>query len=144
LRSITKTPEYRQFVNDKLEKAQRASSLVGNMYACSIFLALMSTLESDKNEDQKLNNGTFGFFGYGSGSKSKVFEGRLQEGWESVVSGFSVFEKLNNGMEITYDQYEQIHRNQLNQSINSPSEEFTLERIEDSGLKVGARYYQWG
>jgi hydroxymethylglutaryl-CoA synthase len=143
LRSITKTEEYTTFVNEKLEKAQRASTLTGNMYACSIFLALMSTLESDLNDGVDFTNAKFGFFGYGSGSKSKVFEGRLQDTWKNVVSNFNVFQKLEEGLEIDYNQYERIHRKQITESIQKPSEEFIIEKIGTEGVRLGARYYKW-
>ena len=44
LRGITKTKGYKEFALNKLSKAEVASGQVGNMYACSIFLALMGTL----------------------------------------------------------------------------------------------------
>ena len=143
LRSITKTEEYGSFVKEKLEKAERASSLTGNMYACSIFLALMSTLEADLNDETDLTNETFGFFGYGSGSKSKVFQGRIQKSWKDVVADFNVFKKLSDGDEIDYSVYEQIHRKRLAQSVRPAQEEFVLESMNTSGIKVGARYYKW-
>ena len=143
LRAITKTDDYRAFVKEKLEKASRASSLVGNMYACSIFLALMSTLESDCQDDSDLVGKRFGFLGYGSGSKSKVFEGTLQPEWKSVVSNFKVFEKLEKGTALDYETYEKIHRKQLKESVLAPSDEFVIERIGTEGLRLGARYYKW-
>ncbi len=143
LRAITKTDEYKSFVNQKLEKAQRASSLVGNMYACSIFLALMSTLEADLKDDLDLANKRIGFVGYGSGSKSKVFEGVLQSDWKSVVSKFQTFNKLKKGHEIDYPTYEKMHRKQLKESVLSPKEEFVIERIGTEGVRLGARYYAW-
>lgn len=143
LRSITKTDLYQSFVDQKLEKAERASSYVGNMYACSIFLALMSTLETDFKENTDLSTSTFGFFGYGSGSKSKVFEGRIQDSWKSVVANFQVIEKLNTGIKIDYAQYEKIHREQLESSINHPENEFRLDKLGTSEVRLGARYYEW-
>jgi hydroxymethylglutaryl-CoA synthase len=143
LRAITKTPAYKDFVTQKLEKAQRASSLVGNMYACSIFLALMSTLESDLGEPSENDPKKLGFFGYGSGSKSKVFQGRLQPNWKEVVSQFNIFEKLEQGKAIDYNTYEQIHRKQAQSSMIPPKNEFVLDRIGSEGVRLGARYYEW-
>jgi len=143
LRTITKTPEYHNFAKKKLEKAEKASSLVGNMYTASIFLALMSTLEKDLEEGNNLQDGRFGFIGYGSGSKSKVFQGRLQPSWQEVVGAFKVFEKLERGTQLDYASYEKLHRKQINQSIQSPDAEFALESISTEANKVGARYYKW-
>lgn len=143
LRSITKTPQYNEFVSQKLEKSQRAASLTGNMYACSIFLALMSTLESDLKDGSEIMDKTFGFFGYGSGSKSKVFQGKIQSSWKDVASKFEVFKKLSDGQELGYDVYEKIHRRQLKESVQTPHNEFSLDKILDTGVKLGARYYKW-
>lgn len=143
LRSITKTDAYRTFVSDKLEKAQRASSSVGNMYACSIFLALMSTLVADYRDEVDIAGQDFGFIGYGSGSKSKVFAGTLQTGWQSVVEHFDVFERLEESHAIDYDTYEDLHRGKRTASIRSPQGEFAIDRIGDTGVRVGARYYRW-
>ena len=44
-RSISKTQAYREFHAERIEKGQRASSLIGNQYTGSIFLAMMSTFE---------------------------------------------------------------------------------------------------
>lgn len=103
----------------------------------------MSTLESDLNDGVDFTNAKFGFFGYGSGSKSKVFEGRLQDTWKNVVSNFNVFQKLEEGLEIDYNQYERIHRKQITESIQKPSGEFIIEKIGTEGVRLGARYYKW-
>ena len=85
-RAISKTPEYIDFHASRIEKGQRASSLIGNQYTGSIFLALMSTFESDLEENSNLDNMLFGLCGYGSGAKAKVFEGKVSPRWREVVS----------------------------------------------------------
>ncbi|MCB0663661.1 MAG: hypothetical protein KDC24_13025, partial [Saprospiraceae bacterium] len=143
LRLITKTPTYKAFVKEKLGKSQKASSDVGNMYACSIFLALLSTLEEDYKENTNLTGKKFGFFGYGSGSKSKVFEATIQENWKEVVGKFGVATKLENRTPVSYNDYEALHRKQRTESILPPHNEFAIERIGDEGVRLGARYYGW-
>ncbi|MEL6804090.1 MAG: hydroxymethylglutaryl-CoA synthase, partial [Bacteroidota bacterium] len=74
LKSVSKTSDYKDFVNEKIAPGEWASSQVGNMYAGSIWLSLMSALESGIKEENQLEAGDeLGFFAYGSGSKSKVF-----------------------------------------------------------------------
>lgn len=143
LRAITKTEAYKIFVTKKLEKAQRASTEIGNMYTCSIFLALMSTLESDLHDGSDLTDETIGFFAYGSGSKSKVFQGKIQPQWKEVVSRFHIFDQLEHRTEINYTQYEQLHRKQLSESILLPKDEFILERKGTEGVRIEAKYYAW-
>lgn len=143
LRSITKTGAYRAFINEKMEKAQRASSLIGNMYACSVFMALMSSLESDWQEGLDLSGHKLGFFGYGSGSKSKCFEAELQTEWAEVVAGFDLFGVLNKRRAIDYKTYEQLHRGQRQTSVIEPSGEFAIDKIGTEGVRLGARYYRY-
>ena len=50
------------FIQTKLKKGQRASSLIGNQYTGSIFLALMSTLESDLEDNADIEGTYFGLW----------------------------------------------------------------------------------
>jgi len=143
LRSITKTKGYRDFVQEKMEKAQRGSSLIGNMYACSIFMGLMSSLESDWKEGEDLTGATFGFFAYGSGSKSKCFEANLQPEWKNIVANFNVFNRLEKRKAIDYSTYENLHRGRQKVSIIAPQDEFSIDSIGTEGVREGARYYRF-
>jgi hydroxymethylglutaryl-CoA synthase len=143
LRSITKTEAYRQFSKKKLHKAEATSSQVGNMYACSIFLALMGTLEADYTEGTDLSDQSFGCFGYGSGSKSKVFEVQIQPTWKEVVKHFNIQEKLDARTAIDYSTYEALHRLTQKESVIAPDSEFRLDLISEEALRLGARYYSW-
>lgn len=143
LRAITKTKGYKEFAINKLSKAEVASSGVGNMYACSIFLALMGTLEEDLLDGSQLAGKDFGFIGYGSGSKSKVFEARIQPSWKEIVKSFHLKQKLAERKALDYPTYEALHRLQLKKSILVPNEEFALASISTKSMKEGARYYEW-
>lgn len=140
LKAVSQSAEYRALVKTKMEKAQRVSGEVGNMYTGSIFLALMGTLEADLQENTQLEAQKFGFFSYGSGSKSKVFEGTIQPNWKEVVTGFQLHEKLINRTALDYATYEKLHRKQMKDSVLSPSD-FALTAIGTEGNTLGARYY---
>lgn len=143
LKNISKTSAYRSFIAEKMEKAQRASSEIGNMYSCSIFLALISSLHYDMESGTSLSGKSLGFLGYGSGSKSKVFEGIVQEGWEEVVKGINLPGKLENRVKLDYETYEQMHTRKRTESVRPPQGEFAIEKIGSEGTRLGARYYQW-
>lgn len=144
LRAITKTQRYRQFVQEKIAKGERASSLVGNLYTSSIFLSLMSTLESDLADGVQLEGQLFGFFAYGSGAKSKVFEGQIQEGWKEIADRFQLMRELENRKAINYATYEKLHRVSTDQSVLEPNDEFAVLAVrEERDDQEGARSYQW-
>jgi len=143
LRAVTKTKAYKEFVLHKLSKAEVASSEVGNMYACSGFLALMSTLFEDFKEGAAISGKKYGFIGYGSGSKSKVFEATIQSSWKEVVRHFDLNHKLSSRKAVDYTTYENLHRMKTDTSILQPSGEFQLSSISEVEMKEGARYYEW-
>ena len=143
-KAISKSIGYQRFTNKKLEKAQRASSLLGNVYAASIFFALMSTFEADFQEGSKLIGKKFGFIGYGSGSKSKVFEGTVQAGWREVAGRFSLSKKLDDRSPIDFKTYEALHQKKLAQPVAKKKGRFALISIGSGPTTEGARYYgEW-
>ncbi|MEO1436253.1 MAG: hydroxymethylglutaryl-CoA synthase [Bacteroidota bacterium] len=143
LRAVGKTSVYKSFVKEKLAPASKASSEIGNMYTCSIFTALMSFLEETLGSEKGLSSDTLGFFAYGSGAKSKVFEGQLEAGWEEVAKGFQLQEKLNARHRLSYENYVGLHLEVLPQPVQSPAKEYALERIGKEGNQLGARYYRF-
>ena len=140
-KSVSESGLYRRFVKDKLERSQRASQETGNLYTASIFLALMSSLESDAAEQNRLAEKRLGFVANGSGSKDKVFEAVVQKEWESVATGFGVFEKLKSRRVIDYDQYERLHTGLQDRPIYKEEKRWGLERVGKEGVTLGARYY---
>lgn len=142
-RVISKTDMYKAFVALKIEKTQRASSLVGNQYTGSIFLALMSTLEADLTEQSPLNGSHIGFCAYGSGAKAKVFEGIMQKGWEAVVKKFDLFPRLKQRYAIGAKTYEALHRGTQKTSVLKPSAEFVLKTVGGPNVLEGHRKYTW-
>lgn len=143
MKAVAKTELYRNYVNTHIEKGQRASSLIGNLYTGSIFMALMSMLESELDDNIEMENSKVGFFSYGSGSKSKVFQGTVQPEWKTVVSRFSLFDTLNDREAIDFSLYENLHNEKLEDSINPPQNEFYLISVDTEGQLYGKRSYEF-
>ena len=144
LRNLSKTPEYRSFVAEKLEKSQRASSEIGNMYSCSIFLALLSSFHFDSKENQNMEGEKIGFFAYGSGAKSKVFEGVVEADWKSIIDSVGLEDILEARQAISYEEYEAIHRMTCSNAIQEQKTGFILAGInEEKGDSYGARSYNF-
>lgn len=143
-KAIAKSEDYIIFINEKIEKTQRASSEIGNMYTASIFMALLSALQTSFNENEELTEREIGFLAYGSGSKAKVFVGKVSLEWKSVVEKWNLFEELKTRKQIDFETYEKLHRKQLDSSVDENYKGFGLTRIEkESPVLKGARYYSY-
>jgi hydroxymethylglutaryl-CoA synthase len=144
LKEISKSQDYKTFVTEKLQPAELASSIIGNLYTGSIFMGLLSTLAHFHNTKQEIANEKFGFLAYGSGSKSKVFEGSIQSEWKSALANVSLFETLEKSFEIDFETYEKLHKKEEKLSVQNPKNEWILDRIETEITNlIGARYYKW-
>ncbi|MEJ5049975.1 hydroxymethylglutaryl-CoA synthase [Chryseobacterium culicis] len=143
-KAVAKSENYLKLINDKIEKSQRASSEIGNMYTASIFMAFLSALQTSFNENEELSGKEIGFVGYGSGSKSKVFAGKVSENWRKVVGKWHLFENLNQRSAVDFETYEKLHRKQLRESVNKNYKGFGLVSIEvENPVLIGARYYHY-
>lgn len=144
LKEVSKSEDYKKFVTQKLQPAELASSLIGNLYTGSIFMGLLSALAHYYDENLDLAEKKFGFLAYGSGSKSKVFEGIIQKDWQMAMANVKLFKTLENSHEIDFNTYEKLHKKELKQSVRVPKNEWILDRIESEIPNlIGARYYKW-
>lgn len=141
-KAVAKSEEYLKFINHKIEPSQRASSEIGNMYTASIFMALLSAIQVSFDEGEELAGSEIGFLGYGSGSKSKVFVGKVSPQWKEVVAKWNLFESLKNRIRIDFETYEKLHRKQLDSSVNPDYKGFGLVEVEkENPVLIGARFY---
>ncbi|GAA0871528.1 hydroxymethylglutaryl-CoA synthase [Gangjinia marincola] len=144
LKTFSKSEEYENFIQQKIYPTEIASGQIGNMYAGSIFMALLSALSHHEEQDDDITGKTFGFLAYGSGSKSKAFEGVIQPDWRDALAPTKLFETLGNCTPITVEQYKQLHKKELDQSILTLKNEFVLDFVEqENPVLRGARYYRW-
>lgn len=143
-KSVAKSENYLEFIKDKIEPSQRASSEIGNMYTASIFMAMLSAFQVSLDEGEDLAGKEIGFFAYGSGSKAKVFSGKVGENWTEVVKKWNLFESLKNRHQINFETYEKLHRKQLESSVKPSYKGFGLVSTEkENPVLVGARYYHY-
>lgn len=75
---------------------------VGNCYAASLYLSLVSTLE---NGDEDLTDKAIGLFSYGSGAVAEFFAGVVQSGYQEHLFTDYHENLLANRKALTYDDY---------------------------------------
>lgn len=144
MKALSKSLEYLDLVKNKIYPSEIASGNVGNIYTGSIFLGLLSALYHYATENQNLTSKKVGFIAYGSGSKSKVFEGEIQPEWKNTILKTNLFEILNERIPISFEIYQKLHRKELSNSVLEPKNEFVLDYIEQNNpVLKGARYYKF-
>ena len=139
-RSAVKSKLYREFVDQKIAATELASSEIGNMYTASIFMSLLSVLSDSVDNDKDLSNQTIGFIGYGSGSKSKVFQGTVLPSYKEKLQGINLFQTLANRQQIDVATYEALHTNALDKEI-SKENAITVSHVETGENIKGLRKY---
>lgn len=143
VKAMAKSEEYLQLVQEKIQPSEAASGQVGNLYTGSIFLGMLSGLSVLATQEADLVNEKIGFIAYGSGSKSKVFEGTLQSDWKTQIAKVNLFSYLENRKEIDFETYEQLHKKELSTAVGQP-QGFILDSIEkENPVLIGARYYRY-
>ncbi|MAX81839.1 MAG: hydroxymethylglutaryl-CoA synthase [Crocinitomicaceae bacterium] len=141
VKKVSKTTLYKDFVHDRIRQGEVASSVIGNMYTASIFMALLSLLKTAEEEQEELNGKKIGFFAYGSGSKAKAFEGTVQPQWKEQLTGIDLFNALKARTSIDFETYEQIHREERSTPV-AQAQHFKFESIENNDQMPGYRLYK--
>lgn len=144
IKALAKSQAYQNLVAEKIYPTEIASGAVGNLYTGSIFLGMLSALYYAAINEKQLSNEKVGFIAYGSGSKSKVFEGTLQKEWKAQIGKTKLFEQLELRTAVDFKTYEKLHKKELKTAVLKPQNEFILSAIEtENPVRKGARYYSF-
>ena len=132
---------FSDFVTKYIQAGEVASSEIGNMYTGSIFMSFLSYLSIQYNSENNITAQHIGFISYGSGSKSKVFEGTIQPNWRRKIKDVKLFEYLESRMPIDVDTYEKIHTSNFDKPILEGSK-IELDFVEKQETNYGLRRYR--
>ena len=139
-KAASKSALYKTFVENKIQDGEMASSFIGNMYTASIFMSLISLLYSACDKKRNINEDNIGFLSYGSGSKSKILQGKIIPNWERKINHLNVIENIKNRKIIDFKTYEKLHNGAINSPISN-HHNIVLESIDQRENKTGFRHY---
>jgi len=121
----------------RYEESIGYSRRIGNLYTASLYLALISLLETSTS----LKAGDrLGLFSYGSGAVAEFFSGTLVADFEKQLLKKDHPTLLNQRQELSVDQYENIFNDSLNSNLDTDFNDplpYSIEKIKDS-----IRYYR--
>jgi hydroxymethylglutaryl-CoA synthase len=141
MKSLSKSEGYLDFTQKRIAPSEYLSAKVGNCYTGSIFLGFISSLL--KLTETGENASKVGFIAYGSGSKSKVFEGKLVDGWQAHFNAKAIAKAFEGLTEIDFATYEKLHQHQITKPLVKAKEAFSISHIEEENpVLFGARYYK--
>ena len=104
-------------------------------------MSLLSMLNVHYDNGSEIKNQKVGFISYGSGSKAKIFQGIIQENWESKIKQLKLFEILDSRKKITISEYENLHRRKVSSNINNNKGVIKLVEINNGEFTEGLRSY---
>ncbi|MFB1013261.1 MAG: hydroxymethylglutaryl-CoA synthase [Bacteroidia bacterium] len=108
-RLFSKTEFYKKWVKVAVAEGDKLSSEMGNLYTASLFLSLVSCCLSDSVQTDK----ELLFFAYGSGSKAKVFEGKIQAQYRTKTKSWHIDKNLADRVKITFNEYISLRKKEL-------------------------------
>ena len=93
-------------LNEQIGSMIQYNRITGNSYSASLYVGLNSLLDNDPAD---LSGKRIGLFSYGSGCVGEFFSGVIQPGYRQHLFTERHRAMLQNRMELTYQQYEDIY-----------------------------------
>ena len=135
-----KTPMEKDDLRILLEESLRYSRITGNCYAASMYVGLVSLLDT---AEEDLAGKRIGLYSYGSGCVGEFFSGVVQPGYREVLYTDPHRNLLENRSELTYQQYEDI----FNYGVPTDGREYVFPQYKTgpfrfSGISQHKREYE--
>jgi hydroxymethylglutaryl-CoA synthase len=92
---------------------------VGNIYTGSVYMGLISLLETER---EHVEGKQVGIFSYGSGCGAEFFLCQMKTGTTEIINGLQFHEQLERRRRITFEQYVQIYSKTWEETLYHPGE----------------------
>ncbi len=127
---------WRKHYADKVFSSNIYPSRVGNTYTASVWLSLVSFLETcyegaiiqgiSPIDAVKQHEGIY-IFSYGSGCGAVLMQGELMDTWPTMVRSFQVRQALDDRRRLTVEEYEQL--------LETPALPMQIDKFDGSHFK---------
>lgn len=124
--------------DDLIEESMSYNRALGNAYTASLYFALTAQLHNNA----ELAGKRLGFFSYGSGAVAEFFTGVVQEHYLDHIYPQNVAKQLDNRVELSYDQYRELHESHAATSESFTTPQTTNAPFRLSGITERQRRYE--
>ncbi|HEY4577471.1 MAG TPA: hydroxymethylglutaryl-CoA synthase [Yaniella sp.] len=124
--------------DDLIEESMSYNRALGNTYTASLYFALTAQLHNNS----ELAGKRLGFFSYGSGAVAEFFTGVVQDNYRDHIYPQNVDKQLDNRVELTYDEYRELHENFAASSDTYTTPKTTNAPFRLSGVTEHQRRYE--
>ncbi|MGN1272102.1 MAG: hydroxymethylglutaryl-CoA synthase [Lactobacillus sp.] len=112
-------------LENSFEASKQLSSRVGNSYAASLYISLLSLLENENLPAGSL----VGLFSYGSGAMGEFYSGNLVEGYEKEIDPAHEEKLLARRQRLSIPEYEDV----FNKALEDPTDGQELVSDDEKG-----------
>ena len=143
---LKETDRYQSWYDEVIDPTIDIASQVGNWYTGSVHVARASALKHALEADEDLVGKSLLVASYGSGAQAEIHGETVQDGWRDEIAQLNVDEQLAERYDISYDEYEDVHRVHTHDEESGDVEEFTTpdgEFVFDGWGRMGERKYRF-
>jgi len=119
--ALRKTDWFRAYVEARMGLGSEIARECGNLYSASLPAWLAAGLEQARDENRALAGATLLAIGYGSGDAAEVIPLQVVPGWEQAAGLMHIGEALAGAVDLTREQYEQLHDGLQQQPLAAPA-----------------------
>jgi hydroxymethylglutaryl-CoA synthase len=124
--SATRERIYTDTFRSKVEPGLLGAREVGNIYTGSVYMGLISLMETER---EKLEGKRVGVFSYGSGCGAEFFLCCMKTGIQEIIRGLRFRELLERRKKVTFEKYVQTYSKSWEETFYHPGE---VEVFKDS------------
>ena len=129
-----------EFYMSQITDTLHYNKIIGNTYAASMYIGLISLLEHSKED---LAGKRIGLYSYGSGCVGEFFSGEVMPGYQKFLVPGAHVKLLNSRTELSYEKYKEFYSYSIPEvegDHRTPKNETGLFRF--AGISAHKRIYQ--
>ena len=143
--AVRRRPQFVELLSRKMGLGGELVKDLGNLYSAALPAWIAAGFEEARRQDVELAGKSMVMVGYGSGDAAEAIPMAAVPGWQTAAAKIHFAEAMNHAVDLTREQYEQLHDGTIEGAAFQPSNEFAIlrvgERYEASFQDLAVEYY---